>query len=310
MPADWSKLGGDCFEVLLRLLQGKLKLLRDERMIAFVENNVSTGIGCPSAGQKFKTTTFKSQKSVQRVGFRVIFCQVATLSRLAWRQKSSASLNASGLLSCTSKASHCAPPQSESICFCFFKILRVMGKVKWWTQKRFTAAELEQPNGSPSRHGMNSRRSSRATYPSTPQKRPIGMYKGAPNKGCSKVEESFILGGEKNCDRDGPGGFRCFWHGKERCHLRCSLHDTVEGAPSRFLLQRYSGVSGCAWASNSSWLCGDVAVGIPRDHFFRFSLLYNLEFFCNRFKRNNKRWSVATEWQSYVLGAEKKEPPP
>ncbi|CAB1425483.1 unnamed protein product [Pleuronectes platessa] len=46
-----------------------------------------------------------------------------------------------------------------------------------------------------------------------------------------------------------------------RCHLRCFLRGTVEGRHHDlgcFFLQWNNGAPGCAGASNSSWLCGDV----------------------------------------------------
>lgn len=70
---------------------------------------------------------------------------------------------------------------------------------------------------------------------------------------------------------DGPDGFQCYWHDKEIPSKMFSTWHSGGGAImicGGFFLQWNNVASGCAEASNGSWLCGDVAGGILHDERF------------------------------------------
>lgn len=79
MPVDWSKLGGDRLSMHFFAFRFQVICLFVclflGYAVQFVENNILTGTGCPSADPRFKTTALKKPKSVQKCVFHVIFCQ-------------------------------------------------------------------------------------------------------------------------------------------------------------------------------------------------------------------------------------------
>uniref|UniRef100_A0A3Q0RGQ7 Transposase IS30-like HTH domain-containing protein n=1 Tax=Amphilophus citrinellus TaxID=61819 RepID=A0A3Q0RGQ7_AMPCI len=69
-----------------------------------------------------------------------------------------------------------------------------------------------------------------------------------------------VFSDEKIFNLDDPDGFQCYWHDKE---IPPEMFSTWRGGG--VFLQWNNGASGCAGVSHSSWLCGDVAAGIPHD---------------------------------------------